>query len=70
MADELNKIANMIKAAMLSAETKCKKPPAAPYSDTLAALNKIIRYWKTVKSNMTTGRSVDNIINNITVIMP
>ena len=70
VADELNKIANTIQAAMLSAETKCKKPPAAPYSDKLAALNKIIRYWKTVKSNMTTGRNVENVIKNITAIIP
>ena len=46
VADELNRIANTIQEAMLSAESKCKKPPAAPYSDKLAALNKIIRYWK------------------------
>jgi hypothetical protein len=50
---------------MLSAENKCKKPPAPPYSDKLAALNKIILLWKIIKSNMTTGRNVAPIIESI-----
>ena len=59
-----------IQKAMLSAETKCKQPPAAPYSDKLAAINHIIRFWKTVKSHMTTGRNVDSIIERIKTAIP
>jgi hypothetical protein len=43
---------------MLSAEKKCARPPAPPVSRHLAGLSKIVRYWKTVKSGMATGRDV------------
>ena len=56
---ELNSIANTVQTAMLSAEKKFQKPPTPPYSVKLAALNKIISFWKIVKSNLTTGRNVD-----------
>jgi hypothetical protein len=68
--EELNNIANTVQAAMISAEKKCQKPPAPPYSEKLAALNKIIRYWKTVKSNLTTGRKVDTILDNLREKIP
>ena len=70
IAEELNRIANTIQEAMLSAEQHCKKPPAHPYSEKLAALNKIIRFWKTIKSHMTTGRNVENIIDSIKEKIP
>ena len=47
--EELNEIATMVQEAMVAAEEKCTKMPKAPYSLKLANLNKIIRYWKTVK---------------------
>jgi hypothetical protein len=55
---------------MLSAEKKCKKPPAPPYSKKLAALDKIIQFWKIIKSNITTGRNVENIIMSIKETIP
>ena len=55
---------------MLSAEKRCTKPPAPPYLVKLAALNKIIRFWKTVKANMTTGRNDDAELAKITEIIP
>jgi hypothetical protein len=36
----------MPKSVLKYKQNKCKKPPAPPYSDKLAALNKIIRFWK------------------------
>ena len=54
-AEELNKIATTVQESMLAAEEKCTKMPKAPYSLKLANLNKIIRYWKMVKSGRTTG---------------
>ena len=67
---ELNNIADTIQEAMLAAEHKCKKPPAPPYSDKLAGLNKIIRYWKTMKSHVTTGRNVDTALARIKEQIP
>jgi hypothetical protein len=70
IAEELNNIADIIQTAMLSAKKKCKQPPAPPYSDKLTALNKIIIFWKTIKSNMTTGGNVENIIESIKEKIP
>ena len=55
---ELNSIANTIQTAMLQAEEKCAHSPAAPYSKQLADLNLVIKYWKTIKSGMKTGKNV------------
>lgn len=60
-AKELNNIANTMQQAMIRAESMCTKSPAAPYSEKMANLNKIIRYWKTKKSAMKTKR--DALIN-------
>jgi hypothetical protein len=70
ISQELNNIANTIQTAMLSAKKKCTKPPAPPYSVKLASLNKIIRFWKTVKSSMTTGRNVDAALKAIMEKIP
>jgi hypothetical protein len=67
---ELNNIANTVQIAMIAAEKKCKKPPSPPYSDKLAALNKIIRYWKTVESHATTGRNVEETLRQIQSSIP
>jgi hypothetical protein len=67
---ELNKIAYTIQSSMLLAESKCKKPPAPQYSEKIAALNKIIRYWKIIKSNMLTGRKVESIIEHLKTAIP
>jgi hypothetical protein len=67
---ELNNIANQVQEAMLVAEQKCKKPQLPPYSDKLAGLNKIIKYWKTMKSHATTGRNVETVLAKIKSKIP
>jgi hypothetical protein len=55
---ELSSIANTIQTAMLQAEGKCANCPAAPYSKQLSDLNLVIKYWKTIKSGIKTGKNV------------
>ena len=67
---ELNKIANTIQAAMLKAELDCNTIPAAPYSDQLANLNKVIRFWKIYKSGIKTKRDVSEQLRQIRESLP
>ena len=63
--NELNNIANTIQTAMLQAEAACAKPPGPVYSKQLSDLNSIVKYWKTVKSGIKTGRNVSNQLQTI-----
>lgn len=69
-ASELNKIANTMQQAMLRAESMCSKNPAASYSETMANLNTIIRYWKTKKSAMKTKRDATYQLQQIKQSLP
>ena len=69
-AQELNNIANIIQQAMLSAEASCPKSPNTPYSTKMANLNKIIRYWKTKKSEIKTKRDATPQLQQIQQELP
>jgi hypothetical protein len=55
----------MIQTAMLQAEAKCANSLSAPYSKYLADLNLVIKYWKTTKSSIKTGRNVSAQLETI-----
>ena len=62
---ELNSIANTIQTAMLQTEAACAKSPGAEYSKQLADLNSIVKYWKTVKSGIKTGKKMLDQLQSI-----